>query len=111
VNLGVRKCNLKKYKRALLLRRTEKLEGAEIARRLGLNSRTVNTWLRERRTYGAVRVRAYHLNKYRMALRLRRDSGGILSGAAIARRLRLYPRTVSYWLKKEALCSTQQVKG
>jgi len=107
VNLGVRKYNLKKYKRALLLRRREKLTGSEIARRLGLNRTTVYIWVRERRIYGAVRVRAYHLNKYRRALSLRRDSGGILSGAAIARRLHLYPRTVSYWLKKEALCSTQ----
>ena len=100
---GIRAWHRAKYKRALLLRRGEKLTGAEIARRLKLNKRTVCSWLREEKTVGIVRVRAYHVAKYRKALSLRRDSGGALSGAAIARRLRLLPRTVNYWLRKESL--------
>lgn len=111
MNLGIRARYRKPYKEALLLRRKKKLTGAAIARRLGLKRETVNVWLREKKRYGAVRPRAYHLVGYRRALRLRQDSAGILSGAAIARRLRLCPRTVNYWLRKEALCSRQRKGG
>jgi hypothetical protein len=100
---GIRRYNLKKYWRALLLRRTRKMTGRAIARRLRLNSRTVCAWLYEKKTYGAVRVRAYHLSRYKKALKLMQDSEGKLSDAAIARRLGLKYRTVSYWLKKERL--------
>lgn len=92
-----------KYKAALRLRHKEKLSGAEIARRLGLKTRTVCLWLQRPKTNDAVQVRAKHLAKYHEALKLRRESGGILSGAHIARILELNPRTVRYWFQKEKL--------
>lgn len=73
----------------------------EIARELGLNYRTVCKWLQRPRGKEKVRVLEKHLIRYHKALRIRRSQR--LSIAAIARRLRIHPRTVSYWLKKEAL--------
>lgn len=87
-----------KYLEALRLRKCEALTGIEIARRIGMNPRTVRYWLQETPSGDTVRVLAPHLNAYRLALRLRTKSK--ISAEKIAKRLGLCPRTVGYWFQK-----------
>lgn len=80
---------------------TKRLTGNEIARRLGLKSGTVNSWLRTEKRYGAVHVQAHNVVEYRKALRLWHQSNKKLSAYEIARRVGAPESLVRTWIKKE----------
>ena len=85
--------------KALKLRKTKRLSGSEIARRLGLNKKTVSMWLRDQKNNDAVRVHAGHIAKYQQALSLMHTEN--LTPQAIAQRIRVPYRLIRYWFKKE----------
>ncbi len=93
--------NREAYIAAWKLRRTKRLTGSEIARRLGLPRETVCSWLRTVQRYGAVRVQAHNAVEYKKALRLWRKEKDTLSVYAIARKVGAPESLVRTWLKKE----------
>ena len=97
-NIRVRKKYRRLYQRALRMKAM--FTHAEISRKLGIHEDTANRWLSRSRGKDKVKVRDMYLPRYHKALKLARE--GNLSWFAIARRLRLYPQTVRYWLRKEA---------
>ncbi len=89
------------YLIAWKLRKTKRLTGSEIARRLGLAKETVCSWLRTGQRFGAVRVQAHNTIEYKKFLRLWQNDNKTLSSYAMARKVGLPEGLVRQWIKKE----------
>jgi predicted transcriptional regulator len=94
------------YKEVLRMR--TKFTFSEIEKKTNVNRRTVSKWLETDRGSDKVRVRLMNLKKYRRAIKLKKESWGILSSVVIARIVNANPRTVRVWFKKECLCSVRR---